>query len=226
MVRPGPFFLKSGWEIYTLSPCFYVAPRAGFEPATNRLTAGCSTTELPGNNAGAKATGPITKPKCFAKRESPTRLVEGLAAPKLRVKSARLRQGFGGQPSCGWLASRSAEGAKVGGHGRNRTGVHGFAVRCVTTPPRGQWEKRRRVGPSLYRSKSGTTITTGLAQADLGSLAFCAPLPHKSHAHRSFSRTAMIDFAAARRHMVDGQVRTADVTDLRIILAMPEIPRE
>ena len=25
-----------------------VAPRAGFEPATNRLTAGCSTTELPG----------------------------------------------------------------------------------------------------------------------------------------------------------------------------------
>jgi hypothetical protein len=30
-----------------------VAPRAGFEPATNRLTAGCSTTELPGNGACA-----------------------------------------------------------------------------------------------------------------------------------------------------------------------------
>ena len=28
-----------------------MAPRAGFEPATNRLTAGCSTTELPGNGA-------------------------------------------------------------------------------------------------------------------------------------------------------------------------------
>jgi hypothetical protein len=28
-----------------------LAPRAGFEPATNRLTAGCSTTELPGNTA-------------------------------------------------------------------------------------------------------------------------------------------------------------------------------
>jgi hypothetical protein len=27
-----------------------VAPRAGFEPATKRLTAACSTTELPGNN--------------------------------------------------------------------------------------------------------------------------------------------------------------------------------
>jgi hypothetical protein len=30
-----------------------LAPRAGFEPATNRLTAGCSTAELPGNKAQA-----------------------------------------------------------------------------------------------------------------------------------------------------------------------------
>lgn len=36
----------------------------------------------------------------------------------------------------------------------------------------------------------------------------------------------MTDFAAARRHMVDGQVRTADVTDHRIISAMLEVPRE
>lgn len=36
----------------------------------------------------------------------------------------------------------------------------------------------------------------------------------------------MIDFAAARRMMVDGQVRTSDVTDLRIITAMMELPRE
>jgi len=36
----------------------------------------------------------------------------------------------------------------------------------------------------------------------------------------------MIDFATARRHMVDGQVRPSDVTDLRIITAMLEIPRE
>jgi len=36
----------------------------------------------------------------------------------------------------------------------------------------------------------------------------------------------MTDFAAARRHMVDGQVRTADVTDLRIISAMQDVPRE
>jgi protein-L-isoaspartate(D-aspartate) O-methyltransferase len=36
----------------------------------------------------------------------------------------------------------------------------------------------------------------------------------------------MTDFATARRMMVDGQVRTNDVTDLRIIAAMMEIPRE
>ena len=36
----------------------------------------------------------------------------------------------------------------------------------------------------------------------------------------------MTDFAVARRNMVDGQVRTADVTDPRILSAMLEIPRE
>jgi len=36
----------------------------------------------------------------------------------------------------------------------------------------------------------------------------------------------MMDLAAARRMMVDGQVRTSDVTDPRIIGAMLEIPRE
>jgi protein-L-isoaspartate(D-aspartate) O-methyltransferase len=36
----------------------------------------------------------------------------------------------------------------------------------------------------------------------------------------------MFDFAAARRMMVDGQVRTADVTDPRLIAAMLDLPRE
>jgi protein-L-isoaspartate(D-aspartate) O-methyltransferase len=36
----------------------------------------------------------------------------------------------------------------------------------------------------------------------------------------------MLDFAAARRMMVDGQVRTSDVTDLRLIAAMLSVPRE
>jgi protein-L-isoaspartate(D-aspartate) O-methyltransferase len=36
----------------------------------------------------------------------------------------------------------------------------------------------------------------------------------------------MIDFAAARRMMVDNQVRTSDVTDWRVLAAMLEVPRE
>ena len=36
----------------------------------------------------------------------------------------------------------------------------------------------------------------------------------------------MIDFAAARRNMIDCQVRTQDVTDLRIIDAMLQVQRE
>ena len=39
---------------YSAKYLIYLAPRAGFEPATNRLTAGCSTTELPGNSAAAR----------------------------------------------------------------------------------------------------------------------------------------------------------------------------
>ncbi len=36
----------------------------------------------------------------------------------------------------------------------------------------------------------------------------------------------MIDFAQARRTMVDGQVRVNDVTDAAVISAMLEVPRE
>jgi protein-L-isoaspartate(D-aspartate) O-methyltransferase len=36
----------------------------------------------------------------------------------------------------------------------------------------------------------------------------------------------MVDFQAARRAMVDGQVRTSDVTNLALLAAMLEIPRE
>jgi protein-L-isoaspartate(D-aspartate) O-methyltransferase len=36
----------------------------------------------------------------------------------------------------------------------------------------------------------------------------------------------MVDYRTARRAMVDGQVRTNDVTDLRLIAAMLDIPRE
>jgi len=36
----------------------------------------------------------------------------------------------------------------------------------------------------------------------------------------------MFDFAVSRQHMVDGQIRTNDVTDLRIIRAFKSVPRE
>jgi protein-L-isoaspartate(D-aspartate) O-methyltransferase len=54
-------------------------------------------------------------------------------------------------------------------------------------------------------------------------------LPHKKplfHRQIPVSGIAMIDFAAARRMMVDGQVRTADVTDLRLLAALQNVPRE
>src|SRR5262245_51748567 len=51
--------VSEGEEVH-LSRCFYLAPRAGFEPATNRLTAGCSTAELPGNTGAALQAARIT----------------------------------------------------------------------------------------------------------------------------------------------------------------------
>jgi protein-L-isoaspartate(D-aspartate) O-methyltransferase len=58
-------------------------------------------------------------------------------------------------------------------------------------------------------------------------LAFSGTLPHKfAHLRQLFSGIRMADFAASRRMMVDGQVRTNDVTDLRLIDAMLVVPRE
>jgi protein-L-isoaspartate(D-aspartate) O-methyltransferase len=59
-----------------------------------------------------------------------------------------------------------------------------------------------------------------------GSLPFVF-LCRKNRALRRVSRgTTMTDFSALRRTMVDGQVRTSDVTDLRLIAAMLDLPRE
>ena len=45
-----------------------LAPRAGFEPATCRLTVECSTAELPGNNRVLRLSGVIQMLMRFAKR--------------------------------------------------------------------------------------------------------------------------------------------------------------
>src|SRR4030081_2235138 len=66
----------------------------------------------------------------------------------------------------------------------------------------------------------------------LPNLAFLEALPHKvarvagrglGTGGRGFG---MGEGAQARRTMVDGQVRTSDVTDLRLIAAMLEVPCE
>ncbi len=48
---PEPFLPYFSDGTYATKYLISLAPRAGFEPATNRLTAGCSTAELPGNTA-------------------------------------------------------------------------------------------------------------------------------------------------------------------------------
>ena len=73
-----------------------LAPRAGFEPATNRLTAGCSTAELPGKSLlgvveaaynkadpGLKAAAAATRPAAQSGM--------GKTNPKRRRKSLRSR---------------------------------------------------------------------------------------------------------------------------------------
>src|SRR5262245_55631004 len=61
-------------------------------------------------------------------------------------------------------------------------------------------------------------------------LAFSSTLSHKARGnsrtrlHRR--RPLMTDFARLRRAMVDGQVRTNDVTDLRLLAALSDVPRE
>src|SRR5262245_20307629 len=52
------------------------------------------------------------------------------------------------------------------------------------------------------------------------------PLAAKRRRSHARGPLNMTDFAAARRMMVDSQVRTNDVTDPRIIAAMLELPRE
>ena len=82
--------------LYVGKPLIWLAPRAGFEPATNRLTAGCSTAELPGKSLlgvveaaynkadpGLKAAAAATRPAAQSGM--------GKTNPKRRRKSLRSR---------------------------------------------------------------------------------------------------------------------------------------
>ena len=83
---------------------------------------------------------------------------------------------FDGQ-FCKMRQSAGAALRGCGGHARNRTGVRGFAVRYVTTPPRGQSAQRRskRTGNAPCNIRIGDWKVRATAAAQrLGA----APRPH------------------------------------------------
>ena len=57
-------------------------------------------------------------------------------------------------------------------------------------------------------------------------LAFWAAKPQKIAQVHAYADGDTMDTAQARRAMVDGQVRPHDVTDLRILSALLDVPRE
>lgn len=57
-------------------------------------------------------------------------------------------------------------------------------------------------------------------------LAFCRGVSQNAASRSIGTGSDMFDAAAARRMMVDGQIRTADVTDPDLIAAMQALPRE
>src|SRR4051794_10261122 len=86
-----------------------LAPRAGFEPATNRLTAGCSTAELPGNTSRR-----IRTPA----RRGYIKGVEALQRNRPKGPGHTLAGSRGGSP-CRRKPLQQLAFRGNGGHGRN-----------------------------------------------------------------------------------------------------------
>ncbi len=79
-----------------------LAPRAGIEPATFRLTVERSTAELPGNNTAIFSNGPITKRNRFANPE--TRCAD-FSGKSLHFHNKELEAAPGIEPGCKDLQS-------------------------------------------------------------------------------------------------------------------------
>ena len=117
----------------------------------------------------------------------------------------------------------------LGGPSRNRTGVQGFAVLCVTTPPSG-----RKSDGSLPRLAVGSTPLPQWAEFDEGRLAqhqlagmsLLEILVCYRYITAMTVQAPIPDFAAARTAMVDNQLRPQGVTDPAILEAMATVPRE
>ena len=103
-----------------------------------------------------------------------------------------------------------------GGDDRNRTGVDGFAIRCVTTPPR---------RPAATPSSNAAAHRQGGKPRRWPRCPGGGNMPSLGRPDPSRD-SRMIDYAAAREAMVDRQVRPSDVTRYPIIAAMLEVPRE
>ncbi len=109
----------------------------------------------------------------------------------------------------------------IGGEYRNRTGVHGFAIRCVTTPP-----TRRRCG------RGGNIASVSPPQEPTCGKPVNAPLPRLDNCGKRVlikserMSLVMTDYGERRTVMVDTQVRPSDVTKFPIIDSMLTVPRE
>src|SRR3984957_17062385 len=130
-----------------------------------------------------------------------------------------------------WFNRAALNLETVGGPGRNRTGMRGFAVRCITTLPPDRIGER-----AVY---IGCGPKPGQARMPVG-----GPRPGKNQGFALAERPAGLykwrssqhdepamdsadpAFIEARNNMVDSQVRPNKVSDPRILAAMRRLPRE
>ncbi len=115
---------------------------------------------------------------------------------------------------------------RSGGPGRNRTGIRGFAVRCITTLPPdpgevGLYRVHRLTRSSPHQVGGGGSV--GIRLASCPAHRYKRDCSH--HDEREMDRASQA-FADARNRMVDSQVRPNKVTDPRILAAMRHLPRE
>ena len=126
-----------------------VAPRAGFEPATNRLTAGCSTTELPGNTCRSGL--PHGQGRAYIRASLPA---------KAEMHAWRVIDGI--YPDWGLQNPRSADARRPHGAGWSTAGWRRLLV--VASP----WavDGASRVGCSVGRFAAGATVPAAQRSED------------------------------------------------------------
>ena len=113
---------------------------------------------------------------------------------------------------------------KTGGASRNRTGVHGFAGRCVTTPP-------SRLGRRIFRWRVYSPMRMSgqeCRQPTMPSIALPVITLYNDLCRDQLAgdRSRAMDFTLARCNMVECQLRTNKVTSPALLEALRAIPRE